>query len=417
MVLVSLIGCFIMLFFVGNKVVKEFNFAENNLPKDSVSFYKPIQVGSIQTRIELAKSTIEVIKDNPLIGVGAGNWKVSFPEYGLDQFAREVQLGKVNYQRAHNDWLQLFAENGFLGFICYLLFSLIVLYKGIVKWNQKGYQGTLILISAFLSFCVLMLFDFPRERVEHNLIFLVIAALLIKSDENIKIQKKYTNKIFLISLLLSLFIVFIGYKTITGEIKMKQIQQLHTNGNWVLMHKTAVDLNSSGYDINPFSMPPIWYAGVASFSMNNYDLALNEFKEAEKVHPYNVNILNNIASTYYQLGDRDKAVAYYEKVLEISPNYDEALINLAIIYYYQGEIDLGLKILSKCSTKSQHLNYKKVGLIMTKEKLLSIYNDRSINDQKKLKIILAKDDLIIKFFKQYSFSGMKFDRYVDSYFR
>ncbi len=60
---------------------------------------------TIHTRILLWNNTTDMIKDNLVFGVGAGNWQIHFPKYGLDKFnTLEVTSGMTTYQRPHNDF-------------------------------------------------------------------------------------------------------------------------------------------------------------------------------------------------------------------------------------------------------------------------------------------------------------------------
>ena len=77
-------------------------------------------------RVYLWSSTLEMVKDHPILGVGVGNFKVVYPLYrsGKD---KEVTPKGVKYSKAHNDFLQIWAEMGTLGLVCFLgiLFSLV----------------------------------------------------------------------------------------------------------------------------------------------------------------------------------------------------------------------------------------------------------------------------------------------------
>lgn len=64
-------------------------------------------------RMQIALATIEMVKDNPVIGVGAGNWMINYPVY----YAQYQGLEFKNWRRPHNDYIWILAEKGFLGLI------------------------------------------------------------------------------------------------------------------------------------------------------------------------------------------------------------------------------------------------------------------------------------------------------------
>jgi len=76
-------------------------------------------------RVYLWGSTFRMVKDHPILGVGAGNFKVIYPLYRSAKVRETIPKG-VKYSKAHNDFLQIWAEMGTLGLICFLwiLFSL-----------------------------------------------------------------------------------------------------------------------------------------------------------------------------------------------------------------------------------------------------------------------------------------------------
>ena len=76
-------------------------------------------------RVYLWTSTLEMVKDNPALGVGIGNFKVVYPLYRNPQERENIPKG-VKYSKAHNVFLQIWSEMGTLGLICFIwiLFSL-----------------------------------------------------------------------------------------------------------------------------------------------------------------------------------------------------------------------------------------------------------------------------------------------------
>ncbi|HET6317843.1 MAG TPA: O-antigen ligase family protein, partial [Chloroflexota bacterium] len=61
----------------------------------------------------------EMFLDNPILGVGIGNYNAAYETYRLEQWP--VALG-----HAHNHYLTIAAEAGFVGFLAYVLFWVVV---------------------------------------------------------------------------------------------------------------------------------------------------------------------------------------------------------------------------------------------------------------------------------------------------
>ena len=61
----------------------------------------------------------QMFLNNPILGVGIGNYNAAYEVYGLEQWP--VALG-----HAHNHYLTIAAEAGFIGFLAYLIFWIVV---------------------------------------------------------------------------------------------------------------------------------------------------------------------------------------------------------------------------------------------------------------------------------------------------
>ena len=92
------------------------------------SFPHLFNTNTAKTRILIWENSNKMIQENFVLGVGAGNWKINFPIYGLQDFSENVQNGTTIYQRPHNDFLWVFAELGIAGFLVYVSIFLIIFY-------------------------------------------------------------------------------------------------------------------------------------------------------------------------------------------------------------------------------------------------------------------------------------------------
>ena len=108
-----------------------------------------LDTSSTQQRIRFYKAALNSILENPIIGVGLGNWKIHATEYDKP-FMKDYT---VPYH-VHNDFLEIFAEIGIIGFILYygiFLWIFILLFKKIKTKNHKEDKNFYLLIIASLS--------------------------------------------------------------------------------------------------------------------------------------------------------------------------------------------------------------------------------------------------------------------------
>lgn len=75
-------------------------------------------------RIRIWQTTLDMIQDRRLFGVGIGNYRAVFDQY------RE-QYGASSHSHAHNTLLQVMAENGLIGLIAYLFIWYVFFREGV----------------------------------------------------------------------------------------------------------------------------------------------------------------------------------------------------------------------------------------------------------------------------------------------
>ncbi len=99
---------------------------------------------NIAERLKIWKKTAMMIGDHPLLGVGAGNWKVVIPSYGLDStvFAK----GYYAPDRVHNVYLQIASESGIPGAIFYFGFWLIIAWTGFSFLRKPNNENKKIMV-------------------------------------------------------------------------------------------------------------------------------------------------------------------------------------------------------------------------------------------------------------------------------
>ena len=300
------------------------------------------------SRVSLYIKTIDMIKDNPLLGVGPGNWKKEFPKYGLKNTLG--QKGDKFVQRPHSDFLWFFAEGGILSGILYILLFVFTLRDALFFYlnmkDEKRYFF-LILFSTILGYLAISLFDFPSERPTHNLFFAIILGILV--SERLKKRKYYntSNKLFGI-ILMFLFSINIAFANIRykGDLHMKKALKYKSINNWdKMIDKLDMVYNKHLYDIDNTTTPLMWYYGIAYFNKGQVNIAFDYFKQAYSVNPYHLHVINNLATCYGYNNDYIKAKELYEECISISSRFEEAALNLSAIYSYEKRNEEALDVL------------------------------------------------------------------------
>jgi len=100
------------------------------------SIYKEISTntGTTGIRIELWRISSEIFLEHPIIGVGTGN----FPKYAAEKWSLQR-----SYRDAvvHNTYISVLTETGLVGFVIFMLFNILIIYKLII-YNKGSPIGS-----------------------------------------------------------------------------------------------------------------------------------------------------------------------------------------------------------------------------------------------------------------------------------
>ena len=304
-------------------------------------------------RYNLFQSTFRLIKDNPLLGVGPGNWKIQIPKYKLytnqkleGQYTRGVSFA----QRPHNDFLWITSEGGVLAGLVYIIIFLILIRDSYVLSRHKSNKQSLffaLLCSTLLGYGLISLVDFPFERISHNMFFAIISAIIIAHSINKKHKEDKTHyTITGAFIVLMLFTTYVGYIRYTGSIAIKKVENYKNQKNWNgMINEFHKGYHALFFDLNYTSTPLHWFSGIAYFNLNNLDMAFLNFKKAYSVNPNHIHVINNLATCYELKKNSQKAIELYKEAIEIIPTFKESRVNLAAIYFNQKKFTKSLDVI------------------------------------------------------------------------
>ena len=354
-----------------NNVGGDDNSADVLVEKKAIANSKDLLKKSFHTfdlRLSLWNNSYQMFKEHSIIGVGPGNWQIFYPKYGLNTIDdKAVRDGFTTYQRPHNDWLWIVSELGIFGLIFYLLvviFSIMYLVKNSFESTEVSEVRTnLLFASAIVGFMFIYLADFPLERIEHQVLFYSILAyalyVKVKSfSSDVTLIKRYKLPVIIVLIVICILSMVVTISRLTGEQHTRQLKIAHLQSDWNTMISESTSANSVFYKLDPLSIPIDWYKGVALFSLNDFSSACISFQNAYNQHPYNIHVINDLASCYEKLKQHDKAILYYRKALKVSAGFDEARLNLSAVYFNIKRYKSAFMELKKCDSTTQNPKYK-----------------------------------------------------------
>jgi len=317
-------------------------------------------------RLVLWNKTYDMFKKHPVTGVGAGNWQIYLPDETLTDLWRAEELN-YTFQRPHNDLLWILSETGLIGlnlFMVFIISLLIMILRKMQSISANLPAFRLILTFAFIAgFLVISFFDFPKERIEHLVLFNIICGITYsQTKDQFSFSLRFPSKIFiygaLLTLIFSLLITTLRYK---GEFYTRKMYDSKFNGLTPHVISLASEAESFAYSIDPTSIPLAWYSGNAYASLNNWSKAKEELLRAYRFAPYNRNVLNDLASACAMNKENELAKKYYMEATRISPRFDEPKLNLAAIYIQEKNYEKAGECLKSLMHDSERrTNYQRI---------------------------------------------------------
>jgi tetratricopeptide (TPR) repeat protein len=338
----------------------------------------------------------------------------------LDDFPNfSVQQGMTSYQRPHNDFLWVFSEVGIVGGIFYILIflSLFLMLIKLVRKKNQDQTEIQIWIAFLVAYCIVAFFDFPLERIEHQVVlWIAVARILHLYYMNFTLERRQTvlgNFILISSLLVGLFwSVGITKRYFEKEMVCHSVVLAHANSNWKEIVEWTADLDIQK-QVDPFSTPLAWYRGVALVALKQNELAKDAFEIALTVAPNHIHVLNNLASCYEKLGKHELAITFYEKALRISNKFDESILNLAAVYYNMGNYEQAFEVMKRCRDYVQDAKYQRFLPAIVRTKIDLILSDcKDEKHTERLNKIKENDQILIDYFVEHKKFNCTFNDYL-----
>ncbi len=149
-------------------IILFFGLKDTQFGQRAADSFNPKQGSSAGERLYMWKAGIDIVKDNPLTGIGTGALEKVYPDYRYPE-AVEMNAGHV-----HNNFIQAAVISGIPGLV-FLLFLFVSIFAGFVKALKKASKETKPLIYAFIA--VVAAF-FVNGFFEYNLFSSQVALML-----------------------------------------------------------------------------------------------------------------------------------------------------------------------------------------------------------------------------------------------
>lgn len=299
---------------------------------------------SIFERHALWNTTFRLVDRHPWVGVGAGNWKVCYPEVSTaDIFT--VDVLDFTFTRPHNDFIRVLSELGYVG-LALLLIALaipIVLAIGHTAGRSRRSRSTRIALAFTAAALVAALVDFPFDRTE-TLMWCTIAVALLAGNVAKTRAHKGEGLFYLCGALLMFGVASLSVVRMNSEKKYPAIMAANHSRMWNTMERTAREARSPLCSLTPVGTPLAYYEAMAREQSGKP--ALSNFADALQASPWHKQSLNDMARLYYTVThDADSAEALFRKAIHVSPSFSYAYFNLAQLLLQEGKPEEAREVL------------------------------------------------------------------------
>jgi O-antigen ligase/tetratricopeptide (TPR) repeat protein len=267
-------------------------------------------------RLHLWEGAIDYATKHPFVGAGYGNWKLASIPYEKE-FTNDLF---VPYH-SHNDFLEMFADLGIVGGLCFgLMFLLFPIYAFTV-WRNKDAKAfhlpATISFMAVTCYAVDAFLNFPAERTAMQTMLAISAAMVwiplgyLKPINKTGIKNWLPNVYILISTALIIPSIYIA-KLTYDSLKV----QKYVMGEIDADPKMALDEVKEGLpsipNLSTSTLPIPALIARYEFRDKHYDEALRLLRESDDVNP-NLHYNDFIRTAVFAAQQKFDSVSYYAK--------------------------------------------------------------------------------------------------------
>ena len=352
--------------------------------------------------------SVEIIKRNPLLGIGVGNWKINILEYENQQ-----NPGYIYLYKAHNDFLENMAETGVVGGLLFISIFVLMGWNFIKQYRKQAddpgllYRALFLAASGLAFYSIDAFFNFPADRPEILLLWALfmsmgIAATVIQKEqsaeetsENKPAEKASEPKaapfvnpalakviaLIVIAVLAGKAYLFhINYESsklqrliyqdiMAGELrhssnefvgKFPLIPNLSIWGESITSLKARYLMDEGLYretidilkdDItNPWDGRREFFMAMAYNNLEKYDSAMYYSEKAYHLKPYYFRNLHLLLSLMERNDRDDEIPGYIDHYLETEKRTSQAWLYATSFYNRRGEVDKAWDMIEEAKT-------------------------------------------------------------------
>jgi len=321
---------------------------------------------SVKGRLLMWKTTIAMVAAHPVIGIGTGTFGAQYQPYRarvfdrIDHPATIYPASEHSYDEtgdAHNDWLQLAAENGIVGLALFMALIFYVFQRGLRSLMGQRHSpvdtsslfkltippdllcGLLAGIAALLTHALV---DFPLHQPAAVLLFWLGLATIIAAEGKPLIWRLPVWFVSRAARWGMGGIAVLGAGLLVSQAFRPVIASAYQRDAWVLMSErqwaAAIPVIQRGLWWDPLQPDLTLYLGVASFQEGNLEGSRVAYERYELLYS-DFQTLYNLALIAVRQRQFNQAERYFREALRYKPTLAEAAAALSLVAEQMGRPD------------------------------------------------------------------------------
>ena len=286
--------------------------------------------------------TSRMIADHPLTGVGAGNFTVRLHEYFGDD---DLDFSNVhtNWVQPHNDFLWVFVEKGVLGIVLFVgCFIVACSFIRTILQSDAAFGDRWLALAAFMgfvSYITLSSFDFPLERINHQVYLALLLAVVtvLKHAVQPAVGSFSTSgtarlgRLVVVPLVMAALGLGIAYSlaAVRQEKDVIVARRACEQGKWEEMLAAAKRARTPWKTLDPLVSPVAFLEGMAHARLGHVPEGIECLEQARIDNPNRMYIVNNLGILYASTGRFDEAIECFSLAANRYPHRIEPFNNLA----------------------------------------------------------------------------------------
>lgn len=243
--------------------------------------------GGAQARFMYWNNALKFAGDNPLFGIGLGNWRV-------ESIAYEAPRRSSVSLNTHNDYLEVLAETGIpTGIVYFSIFVLLLVFNLKNLFKSKTRDAQYIALLALMVLIVYgndAIFNFPLYRPTMQVAFAFLMGITLASSPKISIGQPMPKLHLLLLILIPILPLYASYHSDRAMVLETQIQKDPVTKSI----KATPAMKAAEIENHHPKLPNILmsstgsfaeYAGVLYYKENDFENAKSSFDLANKINP------------------------------------------------------------------------------------------------------------------------------------